>query len=309
MFTKDSKKLQKITTFFTGADMVLIGPFCIILLCFGLSIQSYKQPLAIRYHPFDDILPEMRLTSSVIQKRLVAQQSICAQMCSLNRYCLSVNICGERFCEFNSDDVHFLNASVTTDKSCFYLGMKSEHRINCSEKGDDKNALDNSAICGTSLKRHDSFWGPWQSLSSVEIRRDCVGSGLGGKTTCKGRIKIETIQWYKWVTQGANWESAGETCTNFGGKLFDALDGTESQLLFLHDQLGWKDFWTGVRRNDAGNWTNQGGEVIADDVIRWSPGEPGVYRPTTPEGYAFARPLLDAVDPAQHFTPLCDLSV
>ena len=73
--------------------------------------------------------------------------------------------------------------------------------------------------------------------------------------------------------------------------------------------MGGNDFWTGIRKNDAGFWTNQDGEVIADDVIRWAPGEPGGGGVTAPEEYMFARPFLDDVVPSLQFRPLCDLSV
>ena len=310
MLTKDSvfELHTRITTIFTGAEMVLLWPLCLFLGSV-LSIQSSKEPLGVRNHLFDDFRSEMKLTSSVIQKNLVARQSICTKMCSSNKYCLSVNICQQRFCELNSGDIHSLNASITPDESCFYLGMKNESRPRCNEKGETKRVIDNSAICGISLKRHDSFWGPWEDISSVEMRRDCVGSGHGGDTTCQGRVKRLTIERYKWDTQEINWESANEICTNFGGKLFDAPDGTESQLQFLHDKMGGNDFWTGIRKNGAGFWTNQNGEVIADDVIRWAPGEPGGGGVTQVEEYMFARPLMDDVQPSEQFRPLCDLSI
>ena len=201
MLTKNSvTRITRITTTFTGAGFVLFGSLCFLLGCV-LPIQSSKEPLGVRYYPFDDFLSEMKLTSSVIQKHLVAQQSICTKMCLSNKYCLSVNICEQRLCELNSGDIHSLNASLTTDKSCLYLGMKNESRPRCNEKGETKRVIDNSAVCGISFKRHDSFWGPWEDISSVEVRRECVGVGHGGDTTCQGRVKRLTIERYKWDTQ------------------------------------------------------------------------------------------------------------
>ena len=54
-----------------------------------------------------------------------------------------------------------------------------------------------------------------------------------------------------------------------GGKLFDNLNGSQSQLDFLFQKAGNQDFYLGVWSSDGQVWKKGNGEVISAEKLLW----------------------------------------
>ena len=79
-----------------------------------------------------------------------------------------------------------------------------------------------------------------------------------------------------------SFNAAQSNCETLGGELFDAVNGTASQLQFLPDKMGHTNFYLGMsvsvtNTSNTSVWNNMKGVPIADDDLLWLPHEPTLH--------------------------------
>ena len=89
--------------------------------------------------------------------------------------------------------------------------------------------------------------------------------------------KNQTLEWLRFVHEVKSWDDAKINCENFGGHLFDSLNGTKSQLDFLYDKMNNARFWLGVSTEDHVTWSRMDGSAIANDLLIWGKDQPNNY--------------------------------
>ncbi len=69
--------------------------------------------------------------------------------------------------------------------------------------------------------------------------------------------------------EAMNWEESKAYCSAFSAQLFDALDGTEEQLLLLAQHMQGQPYWLGITDDvTEGLWLDSQGQNV-DELINW----------------------------------------
>ena len=273
-------KNQDNTRSISGRIVLILCPFSLIL----VSSLCEKLPLARRTVPFEDVrLNEILNAEFLFSRHFKTTLADCTHKCLLTPACFSINFCESGKCELNSEDAHSENAVLEEASLCRYLGLAIRERMNCEEEGTrifvERNPY--QSRCKLAGKQHKTTWGEWLHFVEIDTseewkkcqQRYCKGSTYHSTLSCNGKFsEVEIIEWYRFVHERKNWDEANGNCRDLGGKLFSNLNGTVSQLEFLHNKLG-SCGWIGGRKTDNA-WRNDDDVVIPSEKIIWALDEP-----------------------------------
>ena len=93
------------------------------------------EPLARRGLVLDDFHADTCLNGSTHLRILFnTHAKRCAFMCTLHPKCISINFCGRRTCQLNSEDKYFRNVTLVKATGCSYYGMRLDQAPICEEK-------------------------------------------------------------------------------------------------------------------------------------------------------------------------------
>ena len=114
----------------------------------------------------------------------------------------------------------------------------------------------NNRICGKLV-----------TYSSETVNRRVCFAAHGGRN-CDGDTE-QILEWFRSVHERLKWEEAKTNCEEIGGKLFDNLNGSLSQLELLSQKADHQDFYVGVWSSDGVIWRRGNGEVIPAEKLLW----------------------------------------
>ena len=273
--------------------MSLSGEDCQLFrwLFFLLSSVPYSQtirvPQVVRNIPFEDIRPNTRLAGNVIATyKTSSLHNLCIFLCYKNSTCRSINYCGAQICELNSDDIFSTvhgSKLLRNGLDCKYYGMKRNHGPNCEEGGKRINVQegDISEKCATVLEKQvDRHWGAWEPFNTdnvsdwirADVRAPIVEAAHGGSLGDDKDIRV--FEWYRWFQTQATWDESVTKCSDVGGKLFSAINGTTEQLDFISKKIGFQHCWMGIYTEDHIVWKDTEGNAIPLDLFIWEGKEP-----------------------------------
>ena len=109
-----------------------------ILYLFLLSTEALnleRSSLSKRSIIFEDFRAESALGGFFIDQVPSITVAGCVLLCLALPNCLSINFCGLQLCQLNSGDIHSVQAFLQEVSTCRYLGMKTDMKTECQEKG------------------------------------------------------------------------------------------------------------------------------------------------------------------------------
>ena len=209
----------------------------------------------IQSSAFEDVHEGKRLSRNPLETIKVKIASKCAVTCNKNSSCRSFNFCGDKTCEFNTEDLYSTvdgDSILKEDSNCVYFGMKQTSIPLCHEDDQyvDVQSDTHKRQCDIHEKRVDMLGkskesvvvdteDEYKSITETEIEVDVAHGGL--------RKNDEVTMWLRFVRTTLNWTDAKENCKDLGGKLFHDVKGTEAQLSFLSKRMNREVHWVGIR--------------------------------------------------------------
>ena len=195
---------------------------------------------------------------SNLDSKVVPTPTKCALECNKQDEYRSFTFCGPDLCNLFKDDVHSTTQGeliLHDNSTCTYYGMEKSVKPTCILKGffiDIQN--DNtSGDCPISKKRVDAQRGPWGSPQvliddeyewKTEVRREIVlEKAHGGKTTSDAATKVDSSLMF--IRTEMTFQKARDHCNSLGGLMFFNVNGSLSQLKFLHARFSGAH-WMGI---------------------------------------------------------------
>ena len=207
----------------------------------------------------------------------------CAQKCLFTPQCLSFNFCLPNECKlynFDRFSVQRNSSMLQYSAECNYHRMKRRTAPVCFEGEIQKDIRDddNADVCHINLKRVDALYDEWKRIVKendtdfiVMRKRNVVRKPAHGGQ----KVTKETVSWIKWHKTAVNYSDAIDACEKEGGRIYDAINGSNTQLLFLSQHLDNKTFWLGFTDyEEEGVWMDSTGQQLQTDVLHWAVGQP-----------------------------------
>ena len=218
--------------------------------------------------------------------KFVPTPTKCALECNKQDECRSFTFCGPDLCNLFKDDVHstIQGSLILHDNlTCTYYGMEKSVKPTCMLQDlfidiQNENA---SGHCSISKKRVDAQWGSWNSprvliddesqWKTVVHREIVLEKAHGGKIPAGAATKVDS--WLMFIRTELYFGKARSYCNSLGGLLFFNVNGSWSQLQFLHARLG--AHWLGIYTEAGGSgWKSITGKIIPDQLLFWNEGVP-----------------------------------
>ena len=163
--------------------------------------------------------------------------------CTATAACKAFNFCGATDCELLSDDIFTHGTNLTSEATCFYVGMKENTIPDCLEKSQLKNITDDlePGFCRINSKRLDPEWGPWlphhvenSTYWNVGTIRSChTGAHLYVKE-CSEAITEIVEERFEFMLSPKSFFNAVDDCKSRGGQLYGDLDTLSLRVSFTN---------------------------------------------------------------------------